>query len=246
MISEGATAIQPAPESIFDITGAERKIRDWELVKKKVLGPGDTLRVGGNMYIKRSGWRKLALAANVATSIVEVKSEYEGAWTPENQEGDFTATVKAKAHSSWGRWAEDLGVYSASEFVQSGTKKRLPISRHNVIARAATRAINRAVSDLIGGGIVSAEEVAPDVPEEAAPGPGGPAGPRAVTKEEVEYAVREFGESVSVTETLDEVRVVLTGGFSQDEFSQLKQKLAEVGGVFVLKSGEKSYFSVKK
>ena len=109
MIPESMTSIQPAPESIFDIAGAERKIKDWDLVKKKVLSPRDTLKIGTSTYIKRSGWRKLALAANVATSIVDIKTEYEGGWTPQNTDGDFTVIVRAKALASWGRYAEDVG-----------------------------------------------------------------------------------------------------------------------------------------
>lgn len=236
-IEEGK-AIQPAPAVIFDIERTEQNIKQWDEVKKKVLSPSDTIRIGKSTYIKRSGWRKLALAANVATTIVEVKTEAEGQWEPSNEEGDFTAMVKARATASWGRSAEDLGTYSASEFIERGSKQRLPISRHNVVARAATRAINRAVSDLVGGGVVSAEEMSSDAAQ---------SGPGDTGRDELNYAIRDYTNFVHVEEGVDGVlEVKITGSLSKEEFSGLSKEMDGVGYGYIPKAEGGPGFRPKK
>ena len=59
-----------------------------------------------------------------------------------------------KARATWGgRTAENLGAVSSDE-------RGFARSWHDPLATAATRAINRAISDMIAGGEVSAEELA--------------------------------------------------------------------------------------
>jgi hypothetical protein len=149
---------QLVPTVVFDVHGAVKAVKQWEQVERELLGPNDTYIVKGVKMINKSGWRKISLAANVTTEIVSVLTNPENAPGIITPPQEFTATVIARAKASWGRVSEDVGAYSASEFV-SKTGERLPVSKATIIARAATRAINRAVSDLVGGGRVSAEEV---------------------------------------------------------------------------------------
>ena len=68
-----------------------------------------------------------------------------------------------------------------------------------------------------------------------------------VSREEVQYAVRDFGDLVEVTESLEDVRVILTTGFSQEDFAKIKSALVKLGGTYVpAKAGEKPSFSIKK
>jgi hypothetical protein len=155
---------QLVPSIVFDVHGAAQAVKQWERVERELLGPNDTYLVKGVRMINKSGWRKIALAANVTTEIVSVLTNPDNAPGIITPPAEFSATVIARAKASWGRVSEDVGTYSASEFL-SKTGERLPVPKATVIARAATRAINRAISDLVGGGRVSAEEV--EYPAEA-------------------------------------------------------------------------------
>jgi hypothetical protein len=239
------TAIQPAPRTMFDIQGAAAKMKEWEEAKSALLTTEkDKVKIGNGVHITRKGWDKIALSANVECTIVDYKTEKEGDWDPSNAKGDFTATVIARAVTSWGRRQDGIGAYSASEFI-SKEGKRLPISKHSVIARAATRAHNRAIADLVGGGEVSAEEMVPDVETKAdAVNDKTDSG---VTREEVEYAAKDFGDSVKVEEALDGFRVRLMKSLSKPEFDSLKNALANLGGTYEpAKGAERPCFLVKK
>lgn len=222
------TAIQPAPDMLFDVQGAKEKIDQWEKAKSALLtGPKDRVKIGNGVHVTRKGWDKIALAANVAFEVVESKTEKEGDWTPKNTEGDFTATVVERARVSWGRYQDGVGAYSASEFVsKEGT--RLPITRHSVIARASTRAHNRAIADLVGGGEVSAEEI--NFEAQAAL----PEGPKPVrTLEEIQYAVKEFREFVEVKDDVSRYTVVIKANLSKEEFQTLSDSLKGLGAKYI-------------
>ena len=96
-------------------------------------------------FIKKSGWRKLAAAFNLSDEIVtEVRKEL----IPPN----FVVEIGVKVTAPNGRFAVGIGSCSSGE-------RKFAHTEHDVRSTAHTRAKNRAISDLIGGGEVSAEEV---------------------------------------------------------------------------------------
>jgi len=131
-----------------DIQGTVQVLEQFSQLKIKVLSPDDFVVVEGKKYIKKSGWRKISLAFNVSTEIVDVQHEEEG--------DDYTVVAKARAVAPNGRTSEDVASCSKSEFM--GNRARMA-TKHNIRATAVTRAINRAISGLVGGGEVSAEEI---------------------------------------------------------------------------------------
>lgn len=110
-------------------------------------------------FIKKSGWRKLATAFNVSVEVTqEVRKEY-----PEMEYKDFKTgkvTVKsgfvveviARATAMNGRFMDGTGTCASNE-------RNFAHLEHDIRATAETRAKNRAISDLIGGGEVSSEEM---------------------------------------------------------------------------------------
>jgi len=138
-------------------------MRAFQELKTKLLDDNDLVVIEGKKYIKRSGWRKIALAFNISTEIVEVSREKE------NEK--YIVRVKARAIAPNGRVSEEIGVCDSSEF-ENG---RLRASIHNIETKATTRALNRAISNLVGGGEVSAEEIIADdegsQPQELQPQP---------------------------------------------------------------------------
>ena len=138
----------PVPQVVKpDVDAAIESMKAFQSLKAKLLGQDDTIMISKKQYIKRSGWRKISLAFNIATEIVQVERT--------EQEGKFVVRVRARAKAPNGRVAEDLGVCDSSEFERGNLTPTL----HNVESKAATRAINRAISDLVGGGEISAEEI---------------------------------------------------------------------------------------
>ena len=133
-----------------NVIEAITSMRAFQELKSKLLDENDVVQIEGRKYIKRSGWRKIALAFNISTEIVEVSRE--------EKDGKYIVRVKARAIAPNGRVSEEIGVCDSSEF-ESG---RLKASIHNIETKATTRALNRAISNLVGGGEVSAEEIIAD------------------------------------------------------------------------------------
>ena len=129
-----------------DVEGTVSALKKFLELKEEVLQENDTVMISGKKYIKRSGWRKIALAFNVSTEIISVERDYGS---------DLKIChVKARAIAPNGRISEEIASCDSTEF-----QGNIKFSVHNLETKAATRAINRAISNLVGGGEVSAEEI---------------------------------------------------------------------------------------
>lgn len=111
-----------------------------------LIGPNDVQKDGNRTFKKKSAWRKLQRHFNISTSVVDVETEMVGE--------HLVATVKVKASAPWGQSAESVGACGGDE-----ATGRRTITIADAIATAETRATNRAVSNLIAMGEVSAEEM---------------------------------------------------------------------------------------
>jgi len=121
-------------------------IKAFDYFKSKVLTERDFCEIQNKPYVKKSGWSKYALACNVSTEVKDERSEER------NGSRIYHFTYKA-IHLPSGRYAEAVGSASESE----KTKWNHP--EHDIRTLAQTRAFNRAISNLVGGGEVSAEEM---------------------------------------------------------------------------------------
>jgi hypothetical protein len=119
----------------------------YDVACASLIGPNDVQVEGSRSFKKKSAWRKLARYFGISTSIVKVERE----WTAG---GDFLATVTVRAAAPWGQSAEAVGACGTDE-----ATGRRTISTADAIATAETRATNRAVSNLVAMGEVSAEEI---------------------------------------------------------------------------------------
>jgi hypothetical protein len=145
----------------------------FQALKKAVLTDADYLFIGTDgrpcakgkhvaEYIKKSGWRKIALMFGI--SIV-----YTGARevTGTDSDGEWHgAAILVRAIAPNGRFVEAEGVCTTrNDFFckryDQDTKKPywIDTDEKNLICTAQTVAINRAISDLVGSGELSAEEV---------------------------------------------------------------------------------------
>jgi hypothetical protein len=121
-----------------------------QAVKAALIDPKeDVVLIQGKSFVKKPGWRKLAFAYNLADEIVK-----------EVKETDDKRTV-------WRMWVRItapngrsvVGVASAAS-----DEKRFAHADHDVYALCHTRAKNRAISDILGLGEVSFEEMASGEP----------------------------------------------------------------------------------
>lgn len=111
-----------------------------------LIGPNDVQKDGGRTFKKKSAWRKLQRHFNISTAVVGVETKMVGEF--------LVATVNVKASAPWGQSAEAVGACGGDE-----ATGRRTITIADAIATAETRATNRAVSNLIAMGEVSAEEM---------------------------------------------------------------------------------------
>lgn len=111
-----------------------------------LIGPNDVQKDGARTFKKKSAWRKLARHFGISTTVVSVDQRTVGE--------HYVATVTVRASAPWGQSAEAAGACGGDE-----ATGRRTITIADAIATAETRATNRAVSNLIAMGEVSAEEM---------------------------------------------------------------------------------------
>jgi hypothetical protein len=102
--------------------------------------------IKGNAFRKKQYWRALSRAFGLS---VEVRSEERIV----TEDGDWGYTVVYRAEAPNGKFTDGDGCCMASEKFGGGD------TVHNVRSHANTRAFNRAVSNLVGFGEVSADEM---------------------------------------------------------------------------------------
>ncbi|HEY8536651.1 MAG TPA: hypothetical protein VIL25_09375 [Vicinamibacterales bacterium] len=135
---------------------------------RALIGPHDVHRASdGREYKRKSAWRKLARWAGISTEIIRAER-----WWEDDPDGTrhYAARVVVRATAPWGQTAEAVGLCDTREarFRSAGARAK---ATHDVEATAATRATNRAISDLIAAGEVSAEEIEPDGAPAQTPAP---------------------------------------------------------------------------
>lgn len=122
--------------------------KKYEALKVSIISDEDIQVIEGKKFLKKSYWRKIATFFNLSCECVKEDRIKDAA--------GLTYLVTYKATATNGRHTYGDGSCSSKE-------KRLVKTEHNTRAIAHTRACNRAVSNLVGGGEVSAEEVAQEV-----------------------------------------------------------------------------------
>lgn len=132
---------------------ARAAIAAYEKLKQAIIQPSDLQKIGGKQHIKKSGWLRIARAFGL--TVEPVSERYETA-----DDGTWGYAIVVRAVAPNGASMQGDGMCWSSE------KQVAQRTRHNVRAHAYTRATNRAISNLVGGGEVSAEEIMGDITEE--------------------------------------------------------------------------------
>jgi hypothetical protein len=123
--------------------------------------PDQVMELDGKPFRKKGYWRAISVAFNLTVEPTEERREVHGVLDDGSENYSYIVTYRATAPN--GRSVTGDGACAASE-KQRG---RMKASEHNVRSHAHTRSFNRAVSNLVGFGEVSAEEAEIDheIPE---------------------------------------------------------------------------------
>lgn len=151
-------AVRAQPLLPIAADDARTAMTAYQELCKAILTSDDMQRVGDREFVKRAGFQKLAAAYGVSTEIVSLNVE-----TSKDTDGDELMVARAvvRATHPTGRHAEGDGACSSHEKrFRRGAEK----IDHDLPATAVTRATNRAISNLVAFGTVSAEEAEADSP----------------------------------------------------------------------------------
>lgn len=148
-----ALAITPSP--VFRGEQMTQALADYRDLQKKLdeSMPEQIMQLDGRPFRKKGYWRAIAVAFNLTVEPVAESRSIIGQ-LPDATD-DYAYSVTYRATTSSGRSTIGDGLCAASE-KQRG---KMRATEHNVRSHAHTRAFNRAVSNLVGFGEVSAEEV---------------------------------------------------------------------------------------
>lgn len=135
-------------ETVKPLVTPEQAADEWKLyqqLKKALLSSDDYQRIGKGKYIKKSGFRKIAVYFGLSDHIQEEEKV-------EREDDSFYWRIKVKVEAPNGRQSIGVGICDSRE-------RNFAHKEHDVYATAHTRAKNRAISDMVAGGVVSAEEM---------------------------------------------------------------------------------------
>ena len=123
----------------------EMQVKRYEFVKKSLINSSDFITVGNRSFMKKSGFRKFINAFGLS---VELRRKIE----LRDDDGQISFEVYVRVHAPSGQYIDGVAI---CEQFEKGNRR----ARHATYATAYTRAVNRAVSDLVAFGEVSAEEM---------------------------------------------------------------------------------------
>ena len=143
---------------------AQQAVQDYELLKRAIVRPEDQVLIDGKPYLKKSFWRRVSTFFGVSLELVGeeyILDEATGVY-------GYSVMYRAMAPNGQSCVADGMCMSDDKRDKHGAILRR---TRHVIRATAHTRAKNRAISDLVGGGEVSAEEMLDDDPNtvDAAP-----------------------------------------------------------------------------
>ena len=185
----------------------------YDAAVASLIGPNDVQQEGGRSFKKKSAWRKLARHFNLS-----VEAEPGDARIVQGPADSWVAVARATAVAPWGQRFTDVGACGSDE----STGRRV-MTFADALATAMTRAANRAISNLIAMGEVSAEEMAKgDTPRPAPAASTTTSGtaPRAGSANVMPFG-RDKGKRFDQL-TTEELAGAVTWAHSKDKFTEFQ------------------------
>ena len=136
------------PVPVQPLVTPEQAAKAWSNfleLKQKLLDSADYQMIARKQFTKKSGFRKIAVCFNLSDRILEQERT-------DREDGSFTWRIVVEVEAPNGRVCAGVGICDSRE-------RKFAHVDHDAYATCHTRAKNRAISDMVAGGIVSAEEV---------------------------------------------------------------------------------------
>jgi len=169
-------------EPVEDIDRVVELYTNFDDIKNRLLTGADTTEISNNIHVNKSGWRKIATAFNLSSETISITTWVEDGVVKARVMSRVTAPngkVSTKSGMCASNESNHMERLEGSIKQNHDTKGWSPadpdvvnvdgkwrrikepkaVNEHNIVATAETRATNRAISDLVGGGEVSAEEI---------------------------------------------------------------------------------------
>ena len=137
------------------LTDALSRYRELQVALDKAM-PDQIMMLDGKPFRKKGYWRAIRLAFNLSVEPTTSEAIRRVVGVLEGGTDNYCYTVTYRATAPNGASCTGDGTCTASE----KSKGRMIATEHNVCSHAHTRAMNRAISNLVGFGEVSSEEVA--------------------------------------------------------------------------------------
>jgi len=145
MSDTAITAFEPV-RALVTPEQAKEQYKTFEELKAALLSPNDYATIMGKPYVTKSGFRKIAVVFGLSDEIVDEEKHVRV------EDLSFYWRVRVRVTAPNGRTSEGVAICDSKE-------KNFAHVEHDVYATAHTRAKNRAISDMVAGGLVSAEEM---------------------------------------------------------------------------------------
>ena len=149
------------PSPVFRGAHMVRALADYRELQKALdeSMPDQLMTLDGKPFRKKGYWRAVAVAFNLSVEpTTDATAERSVIGALDDGSENYVYTVAYRATAPSGRSAIGDGTCAAAE----KQKGRMKATEHNCRSHAHTRAFNRSVSNLVGFGEVSAEEVERD------------------------------------------------------------------------------------
>lgn len=229
-------SVQPVKPLVTPEQAAEEWAR-YESLKAKLLNEDDYQNIAGKRYIKRSGFRKIAVYFGLSDSILEQERS-------DREDGSFFWRIVVEVEAPNGRKSTGVGICDSKE-------RNFAHVEHDVYATSHTRAKSRAISDMVAGGAVSAEEMEAEYTY--------PRAQRIVkakvqqrgvrSLDELDYRLRkeipEIEETLNLSESEEGFRITKARYLKDDEFKMMNGCIQELGGRWV-SQGPESHWVIPK
>lgn len=134
---------------VMPLVSPEQAVQAFDAYQKlaeRIMTPDDVQKIGDKEFKKKSFWRKCQRFFNLSLELVKE-------WKEVNADKSYTYFVIYRATAPNGSFMDGDGACTNNEKGRVRTE-------HDTRSTAHTRAKNRAISDLVAFGEVSAEEVA--------------------------------------------------------------------------------------
>ena len=130
------------------------RYRELQALLDKAM-PDEIMTLDGKLFRKKGYWRAIRIAFNLSVEPTTPHAQRTVHGTLDDGSENYVYSVVYRASAPSGASCTGDGTCEAAE----KSKGRMKATEHNVCSHAHTRALNRAISNLVGFGEVSAEEV---------------------------------------------------------------------------------------